>query len=390
MTQEIIYVLPHKLQDSRFSSLLAKNPQHNWANYFKINQVMGPNISWYSRTGKNTLPLKDSAAQVNSLNMTPPVYDPTFDMTFEEVTDLRCQQLMKSCNDAPWAVQWSGGLDSTLVMAAIIKNFSPSDYSRVRVVCNHYSIYENPQFYFKYIEPNFEVINSTYSNPAEDFCRDYYVITGDPGDNCLYSYINANGHIAETVLPQGLDIRFDIERDVRRDPDGVIDLLSRLADKNFAKWFYNCVMENIESVDVPVITYHDFFWWIQFNYSWLGVKTLFYTRQSAVNLDATIPFDRYVPFNDTAEYQQWAMNNNVRGQKYGKDIGEYKLATKKYIYSVDNDEYYYRFKMKTNSLSRSVNRSAPTWFCLLNDFTVLHIEKDLEQILSLLQQHIEP
>lgn len=385
--KKIIYTIPQKLKDPVFSDILKHHSQHDWDCYFKINQVMGPNISWYSRVGKNTLPLKDTAVDV--LGIAPPNFDPQFNKSFNDITDQRCIELMNTASDAPWAVQWSGGLDSTLVMAAIIKHFKPADYDRIHVVCNQISIYENPQFYYRYIEPNFQVINSTYCNPAEDFCRDYYVITGDPGDNCLYSYINSNGHIAETALPSNFNnVKIDLERDIRADSSGALDLLTRLSDSKFADWFYQSVMENINSVDVPIKTYHDFFWWIQFNYSWLGVKTLFHVRQTNPNLDPTIPFNRYVPWYDTSDYQHWAMNNNNTGEKYGSNIGEYKLATKKYIYSVDNNEYYYRFKLKTNSLSRSVNRKVPEWFCLLDDFTVLHIEKDLEQILSLLPEHI--
>jgi hypothetical protein len=76
---------------------------------------------------------------------------------------------------------------------------------------------------------------------------------------------------------------------------------------------------------------------------------------------------------------------NRLGVKYGANIGQRKLASKKYIYEYDHDEYYFQLKTKMESVSRKTNLGK--YFCILDDHTRLTLDDDLAQILELLPNH---
>ena len=67
----------------------------------------------------------------------------------ESVTDQRSWDLLAVLRreQCRLAVLWSGGIDSTIALAAIVKNWGPADLAQVDVVMNTSSYYENPVFY---------------------------------------------------------------------------------------------------------------------------------------------------------------------------------------------------------------------------------------------------
>jgi hypothetical protein len=167
----------------------------------------------------------------------------------------------------------------------------------------------------------------------------------------------------------------------------LIKFISQKTNYNFADWFYQSMLANINSVDVPVITYHDFFWWVQFNLAWVSDK-LRSIQLGFVDKDSyELYIDNLVHWFNNNEYQQWSMNNNHAGVKYGSHLSDYKLVSKNYIYDFNKDPYYLMFKGKSTSLSLTQRNSKNAWDCMLDDFSTLSINKDLDQILELLPAH---
>jgi len=348
-------------------------PQHNWKHVLKTyNLATGVDSLISPRMGHNTFPFDNSA--VDRLKIAPPAYDNTFKKTFAEITNQQCCTWLQEKNDRPWLIFWSGGIDSTVIVTAILKNTTAADRENIRIVCNRASIYELPRFFYNHIQPNFELLPSPML--GSDLFEKYHVITGDFADQ-LYG----GGGLWEMMhfTPEYLI------RDLRSDPDRLLDFLSAGQDREFAVWYYECMLKNIDSVDVPVETYHDFWWWQFFNYS-----------QSSIYLAAiaTHSFDQnsmanyqYPDWFATDDYQQWAMNNNQLGIKYSQNLIDSKLASKQYIYEFDHDEYCRAFKTKQLSVqSKSFN---PRYFCMLDDFSKLYVERDLDRILELLPNHIQ-
>lgn len=381
MTQsQILFVNTQAILDPRIIEVWQDYPQHDWVNYHKINAKWTTSHHQnYLRVGTNVLPFKNNI--VDKLDLAPPKYNPSFNATFADVTDRRYFDLLESHGDSEWLVLWSGGIDSTVVLASILRNAAPGALSRIHVACNRISVYENPEFYFKYVVPNFKIIDSTNLDWTKDFLKQYYILDGEPADQLMGGNISQRMQLEN---PNGLI------KNCHSDPDELIRYLAKYTDDDFAQWFYPRWMENINSVDIPIETYHDFFWWTFFNLTWVATKI-----RSKRFTDSNDPevlrvyLDKFKPWFESHDYQQWSMRNNQPGVKYGNHPGEYKLAFKQYIYEFDQNEYYFNFKTKGESASR-IRKESHDWFCVLEDLTQLSLSRDRERILELLPAHIMP
>jgi len=376
---KIIHANRYQLDHPSLKDVYTQYPQHDWESFLLVSGNNGWTEGNLPRAGVNNFPFKNNIAQLPGFGM--PVYDPAFSQTFDQITDLRFQNLWKKYPNKHWLVLWSGGVDSTVIVASIIKKLNPGDYSRVRIACNRQSVYENPRFFYKYIEPNFSLIDSSELKYNYELFEQYLVITGEPGDelcmpeqpSSLLFFDNFNNH----------------KKNFRKDPDQLLAYISSYSGKKTAQWFYEKLIENINSVDIPLETYYDFFWWAGFNYYWIDNMYIQSTWQedtvSALSLN--LLFTELVNWYNTTEYQQWAMVTRREGFHYGTDLGGYKLSLKKYIYEIDHDDYYLKFKTKFLSLSRDT--TPRTWFCILDDLSRLSLDKDLELILDLLPDFIQ-
>jgi len=353
--------------------LREKNPI--WRNFVDLIDLLPAHQVLYSRIGTNFLPFQ---TPYHIQDISAPKLDTAFSLTFAQTTDQRYHDLKRKQGNKSWIVMWSGGLDSTVILTSILKNSSQADRQNITVACNRISIYENPLFYYQHIKPNFSVIDSTHLIIDQEKLINYCLINGDPAD-ALYAGASSQGML--------LDSPDDFNRNLRTDPDRLIKFISQKTNYNFADWFYQSVLTNINSVDVPVITYHDFFWWIQFNLTWVSDKFRC-IQQGLIDKDSYGSYiDNFVNWFNSNEYQQWSMNNNHAGIKYGSHLRDYKLANKNYIYDFDKDLYYRTFKVKSVSLSLRQKNLKNAWNCILDDFSTLSIDEDLDQILELLPAH---
>jgi hypothetical protein len=304
-----------------------------------------------------------STDAVDSCNIKPPAYNSSFTKTFSDITDEQCQQWLREKTDRPWLVFWSGGIDSTVIVASILKNATVAQRENIHVACNRASIYELPRFFYNHVRPNFKLIPTP--DLAQQPLDQYYIIDGEFADQ-LYS--SGLGWELLRLDPDSLTLN------CRQDPDGLLNQLASRTNENFATWYYERILDNINSSNVPIETYHDFYWWIFFNYHYTDV----YLR-----------LDNYQPkWFATDNYQQWAMNNNQIGTKYTANLGDSKLASKQYIYDFDRDEYCRTFKIKSKSLQLYHKLRDNQWFCMLDDFSKLYVDHDLDRILELLPDHI--
>ena len=358
------------------TAVLDQHPQHNWACMKRMQDLHTMANMTHGRLGSQVFPFNNTI--VEQLNLSAPDYDPAFAKTFEEVTDQQCKTWLQQKSHRPWIICWSGGIDSTVVLAAILKNTTSADRENIRVACNRVSVYENPEFFYDHVMPNFSVVDSQTLEMAHQLYDTHYVIGGDLADQL---YCGAQGAAMAEAFSGSLDL------DCRRSPDMLLKFIAAKTDPEFAEWFYERLMTNINSVNVPVETYHDFWWWHFFNYAWVD----YIVRDITKNMKSQDPvlvkkyLANHLYWYDTAEYQQWSMNNNQNKIKYGVSLAETKLPSKQYIYDFDHNEYYRAFKTKQDSTSRQQNTLNE--ICMLDDCSFLY-EKDLALIQELLPAHI--
>lgn len=366
--------IQHAIIENRGSNTLSK-----LANLNKINSA---HSAIYSRKGINLLPFKNELIDVPGFAM--PDYNPDYNMSWTEVTDQRCLGLRSTHFDRPWVVMWSGGIDSTVIVAAIIKNLPRADFDNITIACTAVSIWENPQFYFDHIKPNFKVVNSSDLLSHEFGSQDTYIINGEPADQ-LFGCLG--GHLDS--LYQNPDL---LHTDIIKNKDCAIDFISDLTtDKNFAEWYYHVLLDNARSAGVPVSTLHGLMWWSGFNNAWVSVKfrIIFSFQGNWKNIkNAKSYVNKFVHWYDNNDYQQWSMNSNNRGEQLGNNASEYKLAAKKYIYSVDNNKYHFKFKTKMASADL-IDISQPNhWCCVDDNWNLLNLRDHRDQIISMLPNHL--
>jgi len=367
--QKIIQINVNVLNHEKILPFIKnKWPQHNWQNLSDSCKTTDTQNIMTRRTGRNVFPFDTDA--VDSCNITPPAYDSTFTKTFSDVTDHQCRLWLQEKTDRPWLVFWSGGIDSTVIVASILKNTSPAERENIYIACNRASIYESPRFFYDHVQPNFKLIPSP--DPSKKPLNElYHIIDGEFGDHL---YCGGHGWELFQSMPDSMLL------DIRRDPDIMLNHFASKTNKNFAIWYYECLLDNINSTDIPVETYHDFCWWIFFNYHYTS---------SYIKIKRDTFANNYSPrWFATDDYQQWAMNNNQLGTKYTLNLSDSKLASKQYIYDFDHDEYGRIYKIKGKSVQVWNQSRIIKFFCTLDDYSTLYLDRDLDRILELLPDHI--
>jgi len=336
--------------------------------------------AWYSRKGANLLPFRNGLTDVPGFAM--PNYNADQRRSWTEITDQRCLDLRTSHWDRPWIIMWSGGIDSTVVVAALLKNLAQADFDNITIACTSMSVWENPQFYFDYIKPNFKIVDST-ELLSEDFdSLDAYVINGESADQLF-------GCVGDLLAyHQGPDALYT---DIIHNKDLAIDTIARRTDPGFADWYYHVLVANAVSAGVPVTRLVDLVWWSVFNNAWCSTMFRFIavTCGGWKNIkNVKSYFDKFVPWYNNNDYQEWAMNPDNAAEKLGTSIFDYKLAAKKYIYSVNKDKYYFDYKTKIGSSDIfPTDRSGP-WCCVDHNWNLLNLQEHQDQVISMLPDHL--
>jgi len=317
-----------------------------------------------ARTGEWSLPWKQTIPEKYRL----PTYDPNFNLSYDEVTDLRANTIKDLINEKgqKFAVTYSGGIDSTVVLSALIKNLSKQELKNVVVCCSRNSIVENPKFYQKFIHNKFNIIESLTTKNDDLIEKGYRPITADEGD-CIFGTVFGLDCFQHydyycSLLPSRTRNRLiKIKKEVMDRPyEDYKEIIlehfkirntSLNIEKDFTELWYRKLVKNIESCDVPVHTIFDFFWWIIFNLKYVSCA-----MRSSIYLNDRMPIrsvvnDHVINWFNSKEYQLWSMTNNNNGEKIqALGVSTYKAASRKYIYDLDKNPWYYYFKLKLPSL----------------------------------------
>jgi hypothetical protein len=384
--------------------------------YCNLVRAYGPE-AYISRIGTWSNPWETKI--VPGLEM--PNYDPSFNYTFSEVSDMRAQDVKKIINETgkDCIVFYSGGIDSTVTLVSLLKNLNQAELKKIKISLSSDSIIENPYFYKKFIQNKFEIIDSM-SNMYSDCINQngYICITSDLGDFIYGTELGVKLypqlHALENKLPANIKKSYSHIYNKVSSPDthyseykdllilyfnlglekGIKQLETRLdyprslssrtaVDQQFGELFYEKLNHNIKTSGIPVHSLHDLFWWSMFNqrYIWGAIRpSLNYGNES--NIKNTFE-QGIVNWFGSKEYQLWSLNNNNNGEKIcGSTQSSYKWASKKYIYEFDKNEWYLFNKIKMPSMPVIIKRNwnkfsenFDTKFGLDTDFNVIHINE---------------
>ena len=392
------------LDDTLYFSSISFNHYHN-AIWQKMANELGPDARFFinigrrvnpnrfvTRNGEWSLPWRQEL--IPGFEM--PAYDPGYAKSFAEVSDGKAQEIKaRIAQGEQFAVMYSGGIDSTVIMAALVKNLTAEELESVTVCASVNSIIENPTFWEKFIHNRLKVRDSSALKYDDIIESGLTPITADEGD-CIFGtligltlYNNYDQYIKDlgpetraNLAPLKYRIS-DPEVHFSTYKDLIIKHLSLEGEPDFGRILYEKYVHNVNTASVPVHSLHDFFWWLIFNVKYLNcaVRGALYLND---RLDYRECMYRVVNWFSDPEYQRWSMANNNNGQKIQRTLSTYKTAARNYIYDVDHNDWYRNFKIKLESLwtigiqqdlsQVSVDRRPVSRVALTTDFQMHYIE----------------
>lgn len=259
--------------------------------------------------------------------------------TFAETTDLRAQELIGVVDnkDLPIVVYWSGGIDSTVILSALIKNWPKHLLDRVLVKMNRASYFENPWFFDKVITKN----NLKIQDLIGDW-QDYFILTGSCADSL---WVQADVVELEILWPGSSKWSMVSKK------DSLIQWISSKSREEIAHKMYDMVVESSQRVGVELDTFEDFYWWWNFNFVYTGqlYKYLDDYCSAQSRIDLSLWRQQHLGWYHTDSYQSWSAWNRSNGIKINKTVRSYKWPAKQYIFELDGNHWYRDYKTKIGS-----------------------------------------
>jgi len=248
----------------------------------------------------------------------------------------------------PINLLWSGGIDSTAALVALIKHKNVSD-PPLTVVFNQYSVEEYPELAqyirkslnYYYCSSNSDYRLATYWNP------NHFLSSGDCGDQLLGSRRSLSLNIPfdnpwQSILEQHIDL-FSNYSNL---PPAVLSIYS-LEDVKAA--FFECIEDIVSASSIPIITAFDFFWYLNFRFKYHHVRWKILTYIDGTVFVPTM-VTNYNPFYNNEVFQLWSLLNHPHSKHTGS-VESYKHAFRTYVVNFTKDSWYLQ-KRKESSMPR--------------------------------------
>lgn len=262
-------------------------------------------------------------------------------------------------------MMWSGGIDSTAVLSAFLRNLSTADHDIITVVMSQDSVNENPHFYSNYIDGKLNAIQFVNFNVTEDFLKNKgIIITGDPADALqgpsvpMYEHLVPTGDHLKPFAGNEHLIIDPIEAPYR-------NLIKKNNIVGFGSWYVNKVSANLHEIAPPgVESIADWWWWHYINLKWEASIWRPLLRRK-VNLEESLSVDtinEFVTntFFNTPEFQRWSYSNRHQFIT-NNDPMTHKRQLKEYIFEFDKNQDYFEHKTKVQSVPPRIVCEYPSY-----------------------------
>ena len=267
------------------------------------------------------------------------VYEPRrCEEYFEDIALRRAEELLDL--DKPLYVYWSGGIDSTVVMAALIQ--MGAHRSNLTVVCDRHSLAENRAFYDRHIQGRFNTC-STAPLPVlllntPSFCQ---IVTGEHNDQ-----LNGSDIMFDVVQGLGVHVLHQPAVESRFQP--AAQALGFTEEE--ASLIFQAMLGSSGLARVQLLTVFDVFWWINFATKWqcVHLRMLLGGPRDCVEEMRQQHYDRVHHFFGTTDWQDWAITGHE--EKIAYNWRTYKLPSKRFIHDFDGCKEYLEHAIKAPSL----------------------------------------
>lgn len=283
-------------------------------------------------------------------------------LNFFDITDLRAMEL-ESLSEKFKNVYlfWSGGIDSTVILSAILKNWKQQSLEKLIVVLNSFSIEENQSMYEKHIHNKLSTVSTDKFFSGEiNFSHDNLYVDGNAADT-----------LSATIMFYEFDKRFPnyYSKPWKQHVNVLIKFFSEYEDLNYGQYMYKKVVKSLIKNNFEVETIFDFLWWMGFN--WIHDRNLhciLWQYTPCFFADPSISVQRFLEENmfqwfNSNDYQDWRVSAVGTNEIIGNSISEHKLAFKKYIFDFNKDDNYFYYKDKVASTPKNKTKSSHIILC---------------------------
>ena len=262
-----------------------------------------------------------------------------FNKTFEECCMDAAKELWKL--GKPIELFWSGGIDSSGALIALLETKSQSDILSIRYTQN--SIDEFPLMWEKLVrDKNYPL--SDKEMLSESLFEDHGVIkvTGECGDQCfgsdaLHKNLHRHSDDWESIFTWTKEEIYGFP--TNKDAPPVHDSTFEKRRDDLAEILF----EHVDIAPIEIASIFDLYWWMNFCFKWQDVDSrMIFTYTTTPNWQSTLSF-----FN-TENFQKWSIVNH--DIKHEGTWESYKQPAKEYINKYIKDETYRKDKTKEPSL----------------------------------------
>jgi len=254
-------------------------------------------------------------------------------LDFEQLIKARANNAAITASDMnrPINVLWSGGIDSTAVLIAIIQEMGEVAFRKEAAISLTIgSVFEFPQFYQYLIEKKFNF--NLVCHPVSKYInQDSLNISGEHGDQLFGS---------DKMIPF-VDIGMG---DVSYQKVVPLLMMDKLYDVEKVDALLAYIEPVMNKAPYTIVNVCDYLWWINFVFKWQQVSLRIATW-TFKNVKET--YDSLFHFYRSINFQKWSMSQiNKNPEKSTK----YKLPLKLFIKNYFDCESYMKNKTKEISL----------------------------------------
>jgi len=293
-------------------------------------------------------------------------------------------------------IMWSGGIDSTAVLTAFLKNLSTQDLENVTVVLSAESFAENPHFFEKHILNKVKCISYLEYSINQSTLDTCIHLNGDPADALFGPSIAMYKHL----VPTG-----DHLKPFRNNAKLIIDpvlkhgeyFINKCKCNGFQAWYVNKITKNIVDVNLEgVETIADWWWWHYMNFKWeFSVWRAMMRRKAGAHVDESLSKEQlksYVTntFYNTEKFQLWSYSN-LRNHIINNDVTTHKREIKDYIFEFDGNPVYRDGKVKIMSVpiyDHNLYYNVRKPFLIGNDWKGYYVDEHPD-LFKLCTEHLE-
>jgi hypothetical protein len=243
---------------------------------------------------------------------------PYNNLSFEDQAHNTAIEIKNRTKDSKIFLMYSGGIDSTAALIAIMNTWSKKDLERVFILMSYRSIEEFPNMW-KDINNIFKgrIINSLVN--TNSFLNEGYMITGEFGDQLFGSDI---------VLPLvGLYGEDGINMPYKNNINYFYKRLFGSTFRPNVDLFVELYSTTLPYCPFEIKTCFDFLWWFNFTNKWQLVKYRMLEQKRFTNPKES--FEKIIHFYDTPMFQKWSMDN--QHLKIKNNLMSYKFSAKEFI-----------------------------------------------------------